>query len=591
MRYNTESNFAGYLDEFRISEATAPTPLPQWAVPYADEAGTNYALWHFDALADPNTSGKTYELLPDDDSDNPGRNADLSLHSNTTKISVGEDGGPSIVDPVNENIGYPYDNSDFSNCAYFEDPVLVQSDSFRIANSSLSIDSSNLAVECWFKLDEQALSYVPSSTVKYHIIDRWGQFSLYVVQNTSGDFLMESLVWDANGGTSYMNSSWGIDLSGWVHIRLENYQGSARLLMNGAELESENLGTPAFGEPTEDVTYIGRRYNGQNFWGYLDEMKLSQAVYEVECGAWGYLPGDINEDCVVDDVDLQIMTEEWLNTTEPTDPLAVEWDLIQYETYNIPMISNTPVIDGNITSGEWDDAVDVYMAMPELTTAPNIGGYKYDIPSHSDFSGYYYMKWDSQNLYVGIKIYDDVSVFDAGYPDDFAGLAVNILESGSTPAEAAFYNMYRNYTGGTEIENDIDFNPAFNPDNAVVGSSVQADGWSIEAALKWNDFDGYSPIVGDEHGVALFLCDNDTAGDGVRDTFLYDAGNGDTTVIDNPTMYKTVVLTSGPKCGDLGYFSNDVNRDCYVDIFDFSDMAAIWLQCSDPTEVDCIDAR
>lgn len=43
------------------------------------------------------------------------------------------------------------------------------------------------------------------------------------------------------------------------------------------------------------------------------------------------------------------------------------------------------------------------------------------------------------------------------------------------------------------------------------------------------------------------------------------------------------------KCGDPGtyYVSGDINKDCYVDFFDFAEFTATWLQCTDPCDANC----
>jgi hypothetical protein len=40
-------------------------------------------------------------------------------------------------------------------------------------------------------------------------------------------------------------------------------------------------------------------------------------------------------------------------------------------------------------------------------------------------------------------------------------------------------------------------------------------------------------------------------------------------------------------CGDWGFFPADVNRDCYIDIYDFSSLAAQWLECTNELYSEC----
>ncbi|MEJ5259694.1 MAG: hypothetical protein WHS88_05845 [Anaerohalosphaeraceae bacterium] len=47
---------------------------------------------------------------------------------------------------------------------------------------------------------------------------------------------------------------------------------------------------------------------------------LFQAALELECGDWGYKPGDINKDCRVDLEDLACLSRNWLSCTTPDQP-------------------------------------------------------------------------------------------------------------------------------------------------------------------------------------------------------------------------------------------------------------------------------
>ncbi|MFH1616946.1 MAG: hypothetical protein ABIG61_17910, partial [Planctomycetota bacterium] len=41
-------------------------------------------------------------------------------------------------------------------------------------------------------------------------------------------------------------------------------------------------------------------------------------------------------------------------------------------------------------------------------------------------------------------------------------------------------------------------------------------------------------------------------------------------------------------CGDEGWYEADLNKDCQVDFKDFSVVALNWMQCSNPTDPNCI---
>ena len=45
---------------------------------------------------------------------------------------------------------------------------------------------------------------------------------------------------------------------------------------------------------------------------------------DFSCGTWGYLAGDLNQDCRVDLADLAVIGEVWMATTDPTSPDAID---------------------------------------------------------------------------------------------------------------------------------------------------------------------------------------------------------------------------------------------------------------------------
>ncbi len=55
----------------------------------------------------------------------------------------------------------------------------------------------------------------------------------------------------------------------------------------------------------------------------------------------------------------------------------------------------------------------------------------------------------------------------------------------------------------------------------------------------------------------------------------------------NGTSVSVVVTDDDPVCGDWGYYSMDLNQDCFVDLRDLLDFALQWLACTDPAFGDC----
>jgi hypothetical protein len=56
----------------------------------------------------------------------------------------------------------------------------------------------------------------------------------------------------------------------------------------------------------------------------LDPVSVPVSIYENECGAWGYLWADLDQDCDVDITDLSELAAEWLVCTNPYDPGCVD---------------------------------------------------------------------------------------------------------------------------------------------------------------------------------------------------------------------------------------------------------------------------
>jgi hypothetical protein len=72
----------------------------------------------------------------------------------------------------------------------------------------------------------------------------------------------------------------------------------------------------------------GRTANENMFTGRIDEVRLTKAALDpnlflraptgaLPCGAWGYLKGDLNQDCRVNMIDMKQYVYDWLFCTDP----------------------------------------------------------------------------------------------------------------------------------------------------------------------------------------------------------------------------------------------------------------------------------
>jgi hypothetical protein len=79
--------------------------------------------------------------------------------------------------------------------------------------------------------------------------------------------------------------------------------------------------------------------------------------------------------------------------------------------------------------------------------------------------------------------------------------------------------------------------------------------------------------------------------DGVQENGIHTSLILHSTVSEDPDYHaiaKTVsVLVRDSNCGAWGYYSADINKDCYVDIVDLVMMANDWLRCTDIRDLNC----
>ncbi|AQQ70331.1 hypothetical protein SMSP2_00676 [Limihaloglobus sulfuriphilus] len=256
--------------------------------------------------------------------------------------------------------------------------------------------------------------------------------------------------------------------------------------------------------------------------------------------------------------------------------------------YNVPRAEVTPVIDGVLDQGEWTDSRYISMVYPDLVTAPKEGSI-FDTEPPADASDYsldWFVKWDDDYLYLAARVYDNVFVADDG--NDEPQVCFNFRDD--PVAEFLTEAIIWNVTVNRGFYTNTDDPSALTPDNSDVVGNVLGDGYVIEIRLAFADIStetGYQPKASDIHGFGLACQDHDAAGS--RTTFMLDYGSG-APVIQDPSTWNTIILTDRQTCGDWEYALNDLNKDCVVDLLDFSLIAGYWLSCTDPTNENCLPA-
>ena len=205
-------------------------------------------------------------------------------------------------------------------------------------------------------------------------------------------------------------------------------------------------------------------------------------------------------------------------------------------------LATPPAIDGDL--GEWAD-VPVYGSSFLVYSNDAWDGTE-------DVTAQWRLGWDSNNLYVGAQVIDDVHVqtqvgeqifrgdslslqFDTDRagdlgpqlsPDDYQ---IDLSPGSFTGVPPASFR-YRGTTGGSMT----------NAPGAEVAIAAQqtGDGYFLEAAIPWEAID-VQPVPGIVLGLALNVSDNDTPGEAIQEIMKSHVA---TRTFGDPTSWGTLVL-------------------------------------------------
>lgn len=282
----TTRQLEGLVDELRISvPQNSSYETNNWMTIYEDSQDTK-GLWHFDEeLIDEST-----RTTPDDDSFAGNRDNPLVLYDGDT-IAAANTGPEFITNDPNRTTAYLFDGI-----------------SANMKASGVNFSPSNLRVEAWVKFNGL-------STGTYPIIWQENSFLLMI---EDGD-----VYWVGFDKGGFKISYAPYDDSKWHHLAGEYLNGVFKLFIDGKYVyaNSERAKGIELDNPGGDL-YVGKFVNvgGDHFWnGMIDEVRISQAYPEFGCGSWGYLPADINKDCIVDINDLVLFSASWLQDSELID--------------------------------------------------------------------------------------------------------------------------------------------------------------------------------------------------------------------------------------------------------------------------------
>ncbi|MEA4906803.1 MAG: hypothetical protein GYA17_13095 [Chloroflexi bacterium] len=205
-----------------------------------------------------------------------------------------------------------------------------------------------------------------------------------------------------------------------------------------------------------------------------------------------------------------------------------------------PYLYTAPVLDG--VWDEWGTA-----AYP--ATFITYGGGQWS--GSDDLEGSYRIGWNTQYLYLAVKVKDDFYVQNASGPDLYQGDSIEILLDTDLYGDF-YYNVLSpdDYQLGISPGNP---DPAgtreaylWYPANLAGGRSqvqiaaVRSEGvYRVESAIPWSVFNA-SPYAGKHFGFALSISDDDLAGSTIQQS-LASSAQGRSLL--QPTTWGELVLT------------------------------------------------
>lgn len=204
-------------------------------------------------------------------------------------------------------------------------------------------------------------------------------------------------------------------------------------------------------------------------------------------------------------------------------------------------MANKPTLNG-----DWNDLPDTeYPAEIVVYGAANWKG-------RDDLAASFKIGWDATNLYLGVKVRDDIYVQNASGENLFKGDSIEILLDTNVAAD---YYVTRlspddfqlgissgrpDVNGAREAYLWLPANIAGSRSQVkIVSLRSQSEGITrIEAAIPWSLF-GVTPKAGMHFGFVLSASDNDLSGENVQQTMV---SNVKTRILTDPTTWGDLTL-------------------------------------------------
>ena len=203
-------------------------------------------------------------------------------------------------------------------------------------------------------------------------------------------------------------------------------------------------------------------------------------------------------------------------------------------------LSTPPTIDGN-----WNDWT---------TTQYPIGWVVLGLSKwqkSADLSGAYRIGWDNNNLYLAVKVNDNVySQLSKGtnlYKGDSIEILLNTNLQGASSTQGLTENDFQlgispgNPAPGDNPEAYLWFpeDKAGGQTNVKIGALSTSGGYRVEASIPWSVF-GVTPSAGQQYGFALSVSDDDQPNTAVQEKMLSTASKRSLT---DPTTWGVLTLS------------------------------------------------
>jgi hypothetical protein len=202
-------------------------------------------------------------------------------------------------------------------------------------------------------------------------------------------------------------------------------------------------------------------------------------------------------------------------------------------------LSKPPTIDG-----PWDEWTTTQYPLKNVV----FGAFNWS--GASDLQASYRVGWDSQYLYLAVKVFDDVYVQNATGANLYKGDSIEVLLSTNPNADSSTLGL-------TATDYQIGISPgkpsigenmeaylwypqakAGSLSNVAIGAVPMNGGYRIEFAIPWSVF-GISPVKGQVLGFAVSVSDNDNKTQDVQQTIISSAPHR---VLTDPTSWGLLTL-------------------------------------------------